>query len=194
MDSLLERLGESVADMETQREALAEEARRRRLAMFARDAALEAAKVSAPPSAAELESALYIAEREARRLGLPIDFNCFVDESDDVVRMRALAIFEKHDAFYVGGCWGPSERYCGYPGSRGYVRGHQHQWDSMTVIGLRHGRQGADLETQCINDGLDLFPMSSTNKSRKSSGLGSSCVNFVYVCTHPTPSIGPSVC
>ena len=136
--------------------------------MFARDAALQAANASAPSSVAELnaehESALDIAQNEARRLGLPINFNCFVDESDEIVRLRAQAIFQQHDTFYVGACWGPSERYCGYPGSRGYVRGHHHQWDSMTVIGLRHGRQGADLETQCINDGLDLFPMAATNK------------------------------
>jgi hypothetical protein len=185
-DSLLRLAGESPPDMETQNELVAAEARKRNLASWSRYALveLEEARLEAPTcSTLEFEAAIRSAATEADLFNLPLTFLCDTDNDNTVVLFKALeaARASASGTFYIGACWGPAARYSGYLGGRGWVKGHFKRWNLMHVVGVRFGKEAAVLETECITQGMEM--MGCQNNAKVSSGLGSRCINFLYVCT-----------
>jgi hypothetical protein len=198
-DSLLDALQETLPDNATQDDrrmelARSELARSMPAAAPEHLASAAAGIFSEGDEADRLAEALVDAQEKVERdMGLPITFHCQVGDSDEQVlgRVRDLAMLG--EAFYVGGCFGPAERYCGYRSRRDgkWVRGHSKPdpksdpkgrcWGRVHVVGCRFGEQGAALETLCIHE-VD-HSSACRNIDRTSSGLGSDCANFVYVCT-----------
>ena len=111
--------------------------------------------------------------------GHPIIFNTF--STDPEAQQFAEHVAFDAAAFYVGATMSPSRRWLGGESERGAFKGHCEQYDRMHVFAMRYGRDGAQLESACINALAERFPETCRNKARDSRGQVRSEVNFIYI-------------